>query len=56
MFVIKNVKRDYNCYLTEDNKWSGLLEAKIFETKEEAEKTSSEEGKVYSWEELIKPE
>lgn len=52
MFVVKNTKRSYNCYLNEENKWKGLLEAKIFSTKEEAEKNAGEQGMVISWSEI----
>ena len=55
MFVIKNTKRDYDCYLSENNKWEGLLKAKVYNTKEEAEKVElpSETGKVVSWENVV---
>lgn len=55
MFVIKNTKRDYNCYLSNDNKWEGLLKSKTFETKEEAEKATlpSEEGEIISWDQAV---
>ena len=55
MFVIKNTKRDYNCYLSNDNKWEGLLKSKTFETKEEAEKTAlpSDEGDIISWDQAV---
>lgn len=55
MFVIKNTKRDYNCYLTENNTWKGLLEAKIFKTKEEAEQSLLEDGIILSWEDVVHP-
>lgn len=53
MFVIKNIKRGYNCYLTENNTWKGLLEAKVFKTEEEANSFLTEEGKVLSWNEVV---
>lgn len=55
MFVIKNTKRDYNCYLSENNTWEGLLKAKVYKTQEEAENTKipSETGKVVSWENVV---
>lgn len=52
MFVIKNIKRNYNCYLTENNTWSGLLKAKVFKSEEEAKKVLTEEGKIFSWIEI----
>ena len=51
MFLIKNTKRSYNCYLSDEGKWAGLLIAKVFENKEDAEKVCSEDGKVISWNE-----
>ena len=52
MFVIKNIKRDYDCYLTKDNTWKGLLEAETFKTEEEAEIKLTEEGKIIDWNEI----
>lgn len=51
MFLIKNTKRSYNCYLSDEGKWAGLLIAKVFEDKAEAEKVCSEDGKVITWDE-----
>jgi len=53
MFVIKNIKRSYDCYLTENNTWSGLLNAKVFNTEDEAKKVLNEDGKIISWNEVI---
>lgn len=55
MFVIKNKDRNYACYLTEENTWKGLLQAKFFKTKEEAEKVLNEYGEIVNFEELVKP-
>lgn len=52
MFVIKNTKRNYDCYLTENNTWSGLLKAKTFKTEDEAKAVLTEEGKVITWSEV----
>lgn len=51
MFLIKNTKRSYDCYLSDEGKWAGLLIAKVFENKSDAEKACSEDGKVISWSE-----
>ncbi|MGN1393405.1 MAG: hypothetical protein ACI4V7_05095 [Succinivibrionaceae bacterium] len=51
MFLIKNIKRSYDCYLSDEGKWAGLLIAKVFENKTDAEKVCSEDGKVISWNE-----
>lgn len=52
MFVIKNIKRNYDCYLTKDNNWKGLLEAETFKTEEEAKSKLTEEGKIINWNEI----
>lgn len=52
MFVIKNKNKPYACYLSENNKWEGLLKAKTFKTKEEI-KEFPEDGEVISWEEVV---
>lgn len=51
MFLIKNTKRSYDCYLSNEDNWAGLLSAKVFENKEDAEKACSDDGKVISWNE-----
>ena len=51
MFLIKNTKRSYDCYLSDEGKWAGLLIAKVFENKADAEKVCSEDGKIISWSE-----
>lgn len=53
MFVIKNIKRSYDCYLTENNTWEGLLSAKTFKTEDEAKKVLNEDGEIVSWNEVI---
>lgn len=54
MFVIKNTQRDYVCYLSEDGEWEGLLKAKTFETKEEAEKEKhNETTEILDWNEVV---
>ena len=53
MFIIKNVKRNYDCYLTENNTWEGLLKAKIFKTKDEAKVVLTEDGKIFAWSDII---
>lgn len=55
MFVIKNTKRNYDCYLSENNKWEGLLKAKIYNTKEEAEKVElpSEIAEIVEWNKVV---
>ena len=53
MFVIKNVKRSYDCYLTENNTWEGLLKAKIFKTEDEAKVVLTEDGKIFAWSDII---
>lgn len=55
MFVIKNTKRDYDCYLSENNKWEGLLKAKVYNTKEEAEKVElpSETAEIVEWNKIV---
>lgn len=55
MFVIKNKNRNYACYLTEENTWKGLLQAKMFSTKEEAEKALTESGEIVDFYELTRP-
>lgn len=52
MFVIKNKNKPYACYLSENDKWEGLLKAKVFKTKEEITELS-EEGEIISWEEVV---
>lgn len=54
MFVIRNTKRDYKCYLSENNKWEGLLKAKTFETKEDAEKEKyTETAEILNWNDVV---
>lgn len=55
MFVIKNTKRNYDCYLSENNKWEGLLKAKVYNTKEEAEKVElpSETAEIVEWNKVV---
>lgn len=53
MFVIKNVKRSYDCYLTENNTWEGLLKVKIFKTEDEAKVVLTEDGKIFTWSDII---
>lgn len=53
MFVIKNVKRSYDCYLTENNTWKGLLKAKIFKTEDEAKVVLTEDGKIFAWSDIV---
>lgn len=55
MFIIKNTKRNYDCYLSENNKWEGLLKAKVYNTKEEAEKVElpSETAEVVEWNKVV---
>lgn len=55
MFVIKNTKRNYDCYFSENNKWEGLLKAKIYNTKEEAEKVElpSETAEIVEWNKVV---
>ena len=52
MFVIKNIKRDYDCYLTKDNTWKGLLKAETFKTEEDAKNKLTDEGKIIEWKEI----
>lgn len=52
MFVIKNVKRSYDCYLTENNTWEGLLKAKTFKTEDEVKQVLTDEGELLTWEEI----
>ena len=56
MFVIKNTKRNYNCYLSNNNKWEGIVKAKVYDTKDEAEKVKlpSETGIVITWKDALK--
>lgn len=54
MFIIKNIKRSYDCYLTENNTWEGLLKAKTFKTEEEAKASLTEDGKIITWSEVTK--
>lgn len=58
MFVIKNTERDYDCYISENNLWKGLLKAKVFNSENEANTYLSENnisnGKIYSWIEIVK--
>lgn len=53
MFVIKNIKRNYDCYLTENNTWEGLLKAKTFKTEAEAKAVLTEDGKIFAWSDII---
>lgn len=53
MFVIKNVKYSYNAYLNEKGEWKGLLSAKTFSTREEAEANLPENGEVLAWNEVV---
>lgn len=57
MFVIKNIKRDYDCYISENNVWEGLLKAKTFNSENEANAYINEQnivdGKACSWNEII---
>jgi len=52
MFIIQNAKRSYNCYLSENNEWKGLLEAKTFKTKDEITNVP-EDGKIVEWNEVV---
>lgn len=56
MFVIKNIKRKYDCYISDTNVWKGLIEAKIFKSEKEAfdylNENKIEDGKVYTWSEI----
>lgn len=57
MFVIKNVKRSYACYISENNTWEGLLKAKVFVSENEANEYINSnkllDGKVYTWLEIV---
>lgn len=53
MFVIKNIKRNYDCYLTENNTWEGLLKAKTFKTEDEAKAALTEDGKIFIWSDIV---
>ena len=53
MFVIKNIKRNYDCYLTENNTWEGLLKAKTFKTEAEAKAVLTEDGKIFTWSDIV---
>lgn len=53
MFVIKNIKRNYDCYLTENNTWEGLLKAKTFKTEDEAKAVLTEDGKIFAWSDIV---
>ncbi len=54
MFVIKNIKRSYDCYLTENNTWEGLLKAKTFKTEDEAKEALNENGQIVAWSDVVK--
>lgn len=54
MFVIKNIKRSYDCYLTENNTWEGLLKAKTFKTEDEAKEALNENGQIIAWSDVVK--
>lgn len=54
MFVIKNIKRSYDCYLTENNTWEGLLKAKTFKTEDEAKTALTEDGKILDWSDVVR--
>ena len=54
MFVIKNIKRSYDCYLTENNTWEGLLKAKTFKTEDEAKTALTEDGKILAWSDVVR--
>ena len=53
MFVIKNTQKAFDAYLSTEGKWSGLLNAKTYNSKEEAKKDLKENGKIYTWEEIL---
>ena len=54
MFVIKNIKRSYDCYFTENNTWEGLLKAKTFKTEDEAKEALNENGQIVAWSDVVK--
>ena len=53
MFVIKNTKKAYDCYLTSDKKWKGLLQAQHFNTEDEAKANLPENGEVCDYFKLV---
>lgn len=53
MFIIKNIKRSYDCYLTKNNTWEGLLKAKTFKTEDEAKAVLTEDGKIFIWSDIV---
>lgn len=53
MFVIKNTQKAFDTYFSVEGKWSGLLNAKTYNSEEEAKKDLKENGKIYTWEEIL---